>query len=123
MQVGARVRVEPNCRAARLVGKTGQVVSLGRQVELQLDGEEKQLAKVNRNEVVLVDAAASTTPGANKVRGGVAPLAPAPAAPPLAQRTAAAERAAASQATAQRHATATEGGRRREPRSAHTSGH
>ena len=87
MQVGARVRVTPNCRAARLAGRTGTVVSLGRQVGLQLDGGDNQLSKVNRNEVVLVNAAAST--GANKVRGCAAPLAPAPVrAPRQASRSA-----------------------------------
>ena len=36
LQVGSRVRVTPNCRAARLAGRTGAVVSLGRQVERKL---------------------------------------------------------------------------------------
>ena len=49
--VGSRVRVTANCRAARLAGRTGAVVSLGRQVELKLDGDDNQLSKVNRNEV------------------------------------------------------------------------
>ena len=43
LQVGCRVRVTPNCRAARLAGRTGAVVGLGRQVELKLDGDDHQV--------------------------------------------------------------------------------
>ena len=50
LSVGSRVRVTQNCRSARLVGRQGVVVSFGRQVEVQLDGDE-QVSKVNRNEV------------------------------------------------------------------------
>ena len=53
-RVGCRVRVTPNCRAARLAGRTGAVVGLGRQVELKLDGDDHQLSKVNRNEAPLL---------------------------------------------------------------------
>ena len=56
LQVGCRVRVTPNCRAARLAGRTGAVVGLGRQVELKLDGDDHQLSKVNRNEAPLLRA-------------------------------------------------------------------
>ena len=54
LQVGCRVRVTPNCRAALLAGRTGAVVGLGRQVELKLDGDDHQLSKVNRNEALLL---------------------------------------------------------------------
>ena len=54
LQVGCRVRVTPNCRAARLAGRTGAVVGLGRQVELKLDGDDHQFSKVNRNEAPLL---------------------------------------------------------------------
>ena len=46
---GDRVVVSPNCRASRHIGKDGTVVSVGRQIEIQLYSDE--LVKVNRNEL------------------------------------------------------------------------
>ena len=49
MALKNRVVVSPNCRASRHIGKDGTVVSVGRQIEIQLYSDE--LVKVNRNEL------------------------------------------------------------------------
>ena len=78
LQVGCRVRVTPNCRAARLAGRTGAVVGLGRQVELKLDGDDHQLSKVNRNEAAAAALTAHSAAGLPAYGSRTAACAPSP---------------------------------------------
>ena len=64
LHVGLLVRVGENCRSAVLKGKQGTVVSVGRQVEVQLVGLEDDpkgcVRFINPTDLVPVDEAGST---------------------------------------------------------------